>query len=246
MFARLSKLLRGFLSLFVTDLETSNPQALLEGEVASLQDAVGSYNKALAKQAGMVERLRGQVLKERNTSVKLNAKVQALVQAGQMEDAGRWALEAKNQATFLLGLEEQLEQNDKQYRNLTHQRDVYVRDAHRRIQAIKQKLSQAEIAESQAKLAEIATATSFDLAGSGATLERLEEKLDERVAEAKGKARVASDQAATGGWTIKAEEEKALEDSALAEFINMMGIPKTTAAPPQAAPAPTFPRELGT
>ena len=39
--------------------------------------------------------------------------------------------------------------------------------------------------------------------------ERLEEKLDDRVAQAQGKARVAADSVAGGEWNIKAEEEAA-------------------------------------
>ncbi|NMA26221.1 MAG: hypothetical protein GX934_00460, partial [Burkholderiales bacterium] len=125
----------------------------------------------------------------------------------------------------------------------SQQRDVYVREAQKRIENIKQKLSRAEIAEAQAQLAEIATATSFDLAGSGATLDRLEENLDQRMTDAMGKARVASDAASTGDWKLKAEEEAALEKQALAEFATAMGL----AAAPAAAPVQPLPmeRDLG-
>ena len=244
MFARLSKLFRGFLSLFVTNLETANPRALLEGEIISLQETVATYNKSLAKQAGMVERLRAQVAKERTGTERLKAKLQSLIQAQRMDDAARLALELKNRSQYLQDIEEQFQQADRQYRNLTQQRDVYVRDAHRRIQNIKTKLSQADIAESQARLAEIASATTFDLAGSGATLERLEESLDQKVADAMGKARVASDGIAGGTWAVKAEEEKAMENAALADFVMMMGIPQAPATP-QVASTPAMPRELG-
>ena len=120
---------------------------------------------------------------------------------------------------------------------------MYVREAQKRIENIKQKLSRAEIAESQAQLAEIASATSFDLAGSGATLDRLEESLDQRMTDAMGKARVASDAASAGEWKLKAEEESALEAQALAEFASAMGL----AAAPTAAPiqAPPMERDLG-
>ena len=85
-------------------------------------------------------------------------------------------------------------------------------------------MSKAELAEAQADLAEIATATAFDIAGSGDTLARLEENLDERVAQAAGKVRVAADHAAQGDWATKAAEEEALEAQALAEFASAMGM----------------------
>ncbi|MGI5844645.1 MAG: PspA/IM30 family protein [Candidatus Xenobium sp.] len=243
MFERLSKLIKGFLSLFISGLETANPKALLEAEVQALHSAVGNYNKNLARQAGLVERLKMQVERDKKEVDRLTAQASALFNAGQMEAAGRLALQLKSLKTALADNEAQFKQADDLYRNLSQQRDVYVREAQKRIENIKQKLSRAEIAEAQAQLAEIATATSFDLAGSGATLDRLEENLDQRMTDAMGKARVASDAASTGDWKLKAEEEAALEKQALAEFATAMGL----AAAPAAAPVQPLPmeRDLG-
>ena len=87
-------------------------------------------------------------------------------------------------------------------------------------------------------------ATAFDIAGSGDTLARLEENLDERVAQAAGKVRVASDHAAQGDWVMKAEEEEALEAQALAEFASAMGIQTPSAHATQFLPAEEL-RDLG-
>ncbi|MEW6281069.1 MAG: PspA/IM30 family protein [Candidatus Eremiobacterota bacterium] len=241
MFERLGKLIKGFLSLFISGLETANPKALLEAEVVALQEAVANYNKNLAKQAALVERLRAAIEKEKRELERMTAKATALYNAKQLEEAGRYALLVKNMKQSVADNEAQLKQADDMYKNLTKQRDVYVREAQKRIDNIKRKMSQAEIAESQAKLAEIATSTAFDMAGSGATLQRLEEKLDERVADAAGRARVAADSVQSGDWVMKAEEEKAMESAALAEFATAMGL----AAPPVTASAEPAARELG-
>lgn len=243
MFERLSKLVKGFLSLFISGLETANPKALLEAESQALREAVGNYNQNLAKQAGLVERLKMQVAKDQAEVARLTAKATALYNAKQMDAAGRLALQIKSLKSTLADNEAQMKQADDLYRNLTQQRDVYVREAQKRIENIKQKLSRAEIAESQAQLAEIATATSFALAGSGDTLKNLEENLDKRVTDAMGKARVAADQATEGEWAVKAEEEAALESQALAEFATAMGL----AAPPAPVQAEAVPmeRDLG-
>lgn len=224
MFSRLGKLIKGFFSLFISNLETANPRALLEAEIQTFHEAVGTYNKSLAQQAALVEKMRNGVTRQKAELDKLKARIQALFQAGQTDEAARLALQAKQLSSSLADNETQFTQTDEMYRNMTKQRDVYIRDAQRRIDAIKQKMSQAEIAESQAKLAEMATATSFDMAGSGATLERLSDKLDDRVAQAQGKARVASDSISGGEWKMKAEEEAAMEKAALSEFVNMMGL----------------------
>ncbi len=247
MFSRLGKLIKGFFSMFISNLEASNPKALLEAEISSFQEAVATYNKTLAKQAAMVEKLRGLSAKQKGEFERLKARISALFQAGQTEEAARLALQAKTLAQQSADTEAQFTQNDELYRTMTKQRDVYIRDAQRRIDTIKQKLSQAEIAESQAQLAEIASATSFDMAGSGATLERLEEKLEDRVAQAQGKARVAADSIAGGAWQMKAEEEAAMEKAALSEFVSMMGLEPEKPQPGQTQmlPATEMPRELG-
>lgn len=243
MFERLSKLIKGFLSLFISGLETANPKALLEAEVQALHSAVGNYNKNLARQAGLVERLKMQVERDKKEVDRMTAQASALFNAGQMDAAGRLALQLKSLKTALADNEAQFKQADDLYRNLSQQRDVYVREAQKRIESIKQKLSRAEIAEAQAQLAEIATATSFDLAGSGATLDRLEENLDQRMTDAMGKARVASDAASAGEWRLKAEEESALEKQALAEFATAMGL--ASAPAPAEIQAPPMERDLG-
>ncbi|MHB2015597.1 MAG: PspA/IM30 family protein [Candidatus Xenobia bacterium] len=249
---RLVKLIKGFFSLFVGNLEARNPRALIEAETVALQEALTNYNTNLAKQAGLVERLRTQIERQKKLSDQLTSKTKALMAAGQNEEAAQNALQLKQTNQEMADNQQQMKQADDLYKTLSQQRDVYVRDANKRIEAIKQKLSKAEIAEAQAKLAEIATSTGFTLSGSGATLSRLEEKLDERVAEATGKARVAADSAKGGEWTVKAEEEKAMANQALAEFAATMGMeaPAGVKAAPVSAtrelgPTDNVTRELG-
>lgn len=242
MFGRLFNLVRGFFGLFVSGLEKSNPRAMLESEMLAFQEAVGQYNTNLAKQAGMVERLKGQIASQKKQLDMLTARVTANMASKNMEEAGRCALQAKQLKQDLTENEEQLKAGDEMYGNLNRQRDVYVREAQRKIEAIKQKLSKAEMAEAQAKLAEMASSTAFNLSGSGANLSRLEENLDVRIADASGKARVAQDSMKGGGWVVKEDEQKALEAQALSEFSASMGLPNPAAKSEEAAPAP---KDLG-
>lgn len=242
MFGRLWNLVRGFFGLFVSGLEKANPRAMLEAEMLAFQEAVGQYNTNLAKQAGMVERLKGQIASQKKQLDNLTARVTANMAAKNMEEAGRAALQAKQLKSDLTENESQLKAADEMYQNLNRQRDVYVREAQRKIELIKQKLSKAEMAEAQAKLAEMASSTAFNLSGSGANLDRLEKNLDDRIADASGKARVAQDSMKGGGWVVKEEEQKALEAQALAEFTASMGLPGAPAAKTDEAPAP---KDLG-
>jgi len=245
LFGRLGNVMKGFFALFVRKVEKENPRALLEAEINNFHEAVAAYNKNLAVQAGMVERLKTQIAKQKKDLDSLKARTAANFQAQNLELAGRLALQAKQLQTDLAENETQFKEADEMYRNLTGQRDVFVREAQQKIESIKRKLSQTEMAEAQAKLAEMASATAFDMSGSGATLERVEQDLDERLSEAKGKARVAADKTKGGEWAVKESEQKALEAQALQEFAAAMGMAAPVAAAP-AAPAVDAPaRELG-
>lgn len=244
MFARIQKLIKGFFSLFISKVEQANPQALLEAESQGLREAVALYNTNLAKQAAMVEKLKAREEGLRRKVEQATGRAKALLSNGDQKAAGRVALELKALKTELSDLEGQVQQADSLYINLTKQRDVYVRDARKRIENIKIKMNKAELAESQAELAEIASATAFDIAGAGDTLARLEENLDERVAQASGKVRVAADHASQGEWVMKAEEEEALEAQALAEFASAMGIQTPSPQATQFLPADQI-RDLG-
>lgn len=244
MFARIQKLIKGFFSLFISKVENANPRALLEAESQALREAVALYNTNLAKQAAMVEKLKTRAEGLRKTVEQTTGRAKALITSGDQKTAGRLALELKTLKSELSDLEGQVQQADALYVNLTKQRDVYVRDARKRIETIKVKMNKAELAEAQAELAEIASATAFDIAGSGDTLARLEENLDERVAQAAGKVRVAADHAAEGDWVLKAQEEEALEAQALAELTSAMGIQTPSAHQTRMLPVEKL-RDLG-
>ena len=61
MFARIARLFRGFLGLFISGLEEANPEALMEAARTEFRQKMTQYNLALAKMAGVAERLKSQV-----------------------------------------------------------------------------------------------------------------------------------------------------------------------------------------
>ena len=60
MFQRLVNLFRGFLGLFISGLEKTNPEALLEVEKENLRQQISKYNDGLASHAVLAERLMSQ------------------------------------------------------------------------------------------------------------------------------------------------------------------------------------------
>ena len=61
MFSRIGRLFRGFLGLFISGIEEANPEALMEAARTEFRQKMTQYNLALARMAGVAERLKGQV-----------------------------------------------------------------------------------------------------------------------------------------------------------------------------------------
>ena len=87
MFQRLSNLIRGFFSLFISGLEKQNPEALLEVEQENLRKQIGQYNQGLATHAGLCERLISQVRQLENEQRDLRARTTANLRAGNRDAA---------------------------------------------------------------------------------------------------------------------------------------------------------------
>jgi hypothetical protein len=113
---------------------------------------------------------------------------------------------------------------------------VSVREASEKIEKLKRLISETEMLEAQAELQEMASSMIGSIGGSGDTLNRVEEYLNERRDKAAGRARVAKGALDMTEVSIKDEEQKALADQALAEFASAYGM-ELPAASAQGAPA---------
>src|SRR5262245_62505259 len=91
--ARLGRLFRGFLGLFISGLEEANPEALMEAARQEFRDKMAQYNMALARMAGVAERLKTQVSQKAARAQELERRILANHRAGNMELAGSLARE---------------------------------------------------------------------------------------------------------------------------------------------------------
>ena len=230
---RLWRIVKGFFLRLVGKAEEANPRALLEAEISDFHKATAQFNENLAKQAGMIERLKAQVAQEEKKSEMLKARASAAYAAKNMAKAGQFALNLKETQRELEENNKQLDNAEELYKNLIRQRDTYVKEARARIDRVKSKISKAEMAEAQAKLTELASDAVFNPDGAG--LATLEDKLDERTANAQGKVRVASESMDQAEWSVTQAEQEAMEAQALAEFASQMGLEGPVAAEPAAA-----------
>ncbi len=233
MFKRLMNIIRGFFGLFVSDLEKSNPRALIEVEKENLRKQIAQFNDNLATHAGFVERLMRQIKTLEKKEKELTARVAANIKVGNRSIAGQMAMELQ---TIKAQLEEnriQVEAAEVTYKKMIKSRDVAIKDAKSKIEKLKRMISETEMLEAQAELQEMASGMITEIGGSGDTLDRVEGYLEERRDKAAGRARVASHDIDIENVELKEAEQEALAEMALAEFETAYGFKAPAAEPPK-------------
>ena len=233
MFKRLGNLIKGFFGLFVSGLEKQNPEALLEVERENLRKQIAQYNQGLAAHAGLCERLITQVRKLETEERELRAKTTAMLRANNREAAGQLALRLQTIQRELGENRKQLEQAEKTYQELIRARDVAIKNAQSKIEALRFSLDDLKIKQATAELTQMASGMITQIGGAGDTLERLHRIVEEEREIAAGKARVARDSLGTTDLHLKEAEQKALEEQALADFAASEGIPLQASQPPE-------------
>ena len=246
MFQRLSNLIRGFFSLFISGLERQNPEALLEVEQENLRKQIGQYNQGLVSHAGLCERLIAQVKQLESEQRDLRAKTTANLRAGNRDTAAQYALRLQTIERELDENRTQLEQAEKTYKDLVRARDVAINAARTKIESLKSGINDLKMKRALAELTEMASGMITNIGSSGETLDRLHTIVEEERSKAAGRVRVARDTMDTSGVMVKEAEQKALADQALADFAAKEGIPLDIAASAEpASPEATSTKTMG-
>lgn len=241
MFTRLANIVRGFFSLFIKGIEKRNPEALLELEQENLRKQIGSYNQSLAAHAGLAERLMSQVRKLESEEADLRAKTKAHLRAGNQSAAAQLALRLQTVVRELEENRKQAEQADETYRNLIKARDVAVNAARAKIESLKGAINDMKMKTALAEMNEMAAGMIGTIGGSGDTLNRLHEMVEEERTNAAGRARVAKDSIDMTDINLKEAEQTALADQALADFAAAEGL----TIEGKEAPPPVSNRSMG-
>jgi phage shock protein A len=236
MFSRLGNLIKGFFSLFISGIEKRNPEALLELEQENLRKQIANFNQGLASHAGLCERIMGQVRKLEAEQKDLRAKTTAHLRAGNKSAAGQYAVRLQSVEAQLEENRKQLEAAEGTYKNLVKARDVAVQTARAKIESLKGAINDMKMNQAMAEIHEMASGMITNIGGSGDTLNRLHEMVEEERTKAAGRARVAKDSIDMTGVEVQEAEMNALADQALADFAAREGISLDGNAP--ATPAP--------
>jgi phage shock protein A len=236
MFARIGRLVRGFFSLFITGIEEANPEALMAAARDDFRGKMAQYNMALARMAGVAERLKGQVKMKAVRAQDLERRILANHSAGNIELAGSLARELQELKADLTTDTEELKETEEAYQANLRQAKIVQREFEDKVRRLEKQLSQVQIKEAQAEAASALGSAAFKVGDLGDTMKDVENILEKRYEVSAGKARVAKDMVDMETVVEKENERKALEQNALAEFLASQGIQASTPGAAQATP----------
>ena len=236
MWKRIANLFRGFIGLFISGLEKQNPEALLENEKENLRKQIAQFNQGLSAHAGLCEKLITQVKRQEREEQELKAKATANLRAGNQRLAGEIALELQRVRRDLEDNRSQLGDAEKTYKELVMSRDTAIKTARDKIEGLRKDLDSLKMNKALAEMNEMASGMLTSIGGSGDTLNRLHEMVEEENTKAAGRARVARDSLDTTRFKEQAAEREAMEDIALADLAAELGV-AMPGAPVETAPA---------
>jgi phage shock protein A len=242
MFSRIARLFRGFLGLFISGVEEATPEALMEAARQEFRDRMAQYNLALARMAGVAERLKSQVTGKATRAQDLERRILANHRAGNLELAGALARELQELKADLEQDSAELKETEEAYQANLRQAKMAQREFEDKVRRLDKQLSQVKIKEAQAEAAAALSNVAFKVGDLGDTMKRVDEILQKRYEVSAGKARLAKDLVDMDALNEKENERKALEQVALAEFLASQGIQAT---PASTAQTPAATKEIG-
>ena len=235
--ARIGRLWRGFLSLFIGGIEARNPEALMEAARQEFRDKMAQYNMALARMAGIAEQLKSQIKAGTVRAQDLERRILANHRAGNIELAGSLARELQELKGDLVANTQELADTEEAYQANLRQAKVAQKEFEDKTMRLERQLSQVKVKEAQAEAASALSNVAFKVGDLGDTMKSVEEILAKRYGVSAGKARVAKDLVDIERVEAKEGERKALEQAALAEFLASQGIQAPAASASEAPPA---------
>jgi len=212
----------------------------MEAARQEFRDKMAHYNQALARIAGVAERLKNQVKTKSVRAKELERRILANHSAGNIELAGSLARELQELKADLATDTQELQETEDAYQANLRQAKVAQKEFEDKVRKLEKQLSLVQIKEAQAEAAAALSGSAFSVGDLGDTMKSVEEILNKRYEESAGKARVAKDLVDMDKIVEKENERKALEQVALAEFLASQGI---QAAP--SAEAPAAAKEIG-
>jgi phage shock protein A len=212
----------------------------MEAARQEVRDKMAQYNSALARMAGVAERLKSQVKGKTIRAQDLERRILANHSAGNMELAGSLARELQELKTDLTADTQELAGSEEAYQANLRQAKVAQKEFEDKVRKLEKQLSHVQVQEAQAEAAAALGSAAFKVGDLGDTMKTVEDILAKRYEVSAGKARVAKDMVNMDTVIEKENERKALEQAALADFLASQGIQA-----PAASETPEASKEIG-
>ena len=215
---RVTRLWRAVVGSGLTELEANNAEAMLDYEREELRTQVARYNQGLAGHAGLCHRMKAELGRLEREREQLEPRLRACLDAGDRAAAARHALRLEAVEEQLGRYRKELDEAEATYRELVRAREQAIARARARIDALKRSIDECKLTEALAELTELASGLQGALGVSDGTLDRVQERVDERRHYAAGRVRVARESIDTEEQRAREAEQAVLAEEALARF----------------------------
>jgi phage shock protein A len=240
MFGRLINVIKGMFARFVSNVESANPEALLELEQENLREQIVRFNQGLVSHAALAERLVRQVGNLEKEREELHARTKGLLQAGKQDVAAKSALALQKLVGELDENRQQAEEAEHTYKDLVRARDAAIETARDKIGRLRRSIDEMRIQQAMSELNQMASGLMTSIGGAGESLARLESMVEEQRSLAAGTSRVVREDLSANELMAKEEENDALANQALANFAAREGISLTTGEASKSSGQSTF------
>jgi len=238
-FGKLWAAIRAQLNKVANFFWTADPIAQMQYEYDSAVEELKEGRKGLEIYRGLVERVARQVSTGKAHLERLTAQAKAYLKIGDRENAARFALELQKAKAELAENEAQLELHEKSYENNLKK----IQHANGKLGSVREKIKRydAELKMSEAEAEVAKLSASFDI-NVTTDFGQIEQVIQDRIDQNRGKVRVAADLSQQGIADIEAQErlEQAMAQQALAELETELGM-----ASPETTPVAEAPKQLG-
>lgn len=235
---RFLRLARGFVGLFIGDLEGQSPEALLEAGKQDYRRRVAQYHQSLARIAGVGERLKLQIENKVAKSKILDQRILANLKAGNSELAGSLARELNDLKSDLEVDVRELQETEEAYQGNLKSIKLLHHDFAEKVKRLERQLDRVKVKEAQAEAVSGLSGVSFSIADLGDTLKGVEDLLEKKLETSAGKLRLVRDLTAGDGLEEVESERRVMEQRALADFMAQRGLPPEAIREPIGLPAP--------
>ncbi len=202
---------------------TADPIAQMQYEYDKAVEELKGGRQGLEQYRALVDRVARQVNTGRARATELEARIRAMLKAGQREAAGELAIQLKRVQKDLAENEAQLKMHEDAYNNNV----MKVKHATKKLAEVKEKIQKYDadlkMSRAEAELSELAQSFDFNVTTD---FGQIEDVIQDKISLNRAKAKVASDLSETGLDQIKQEQavEKAEAEMALQELEAQMGI----------------------